>query len=107
MKSKNILIVLLITLFSKAVSQNQLLKMEDIWGNPQFVAHRESGLKSMKDGIHYTDIAADEKNKTADILIYEYKTGNVTDTLVRGTNLIPKGSAKPLSFSPTKSIFII
>ncbi|MEO5572624.1 MAG: S9 family peptidase [Bacteroidia bacterium] len=99
MKSKNILLVLFTTLFLKAGSQNQLLKMEDIWSNPRFVAHREGGLKSMKDGIHYTDVAADEMNKTVDILIYEYKSGKVTDTLVRGLNLIPKGSAKPLAFS--------
>ena len=53
----------------------------------------------MNDGVHYTNTSDDEKNKTTDILVYEYKTGKVTDTLAKGINLVLKGTSKPIDFA--------
>jgi dipeptidyl-peptidase 4 len=102
MKLKNLFIIVFILLFGNSYPQGQLLKPEDIWSSSQFVARKVSGLESMKDGIHYTNTSDDEKNKTTDILIYEYKSGKVIDTLVRGVNLVPGGSSKPIDFSDYK-----
>ncbi len=99
MKSKSSIIFLFIFIFQNAFSQNQLLKLEDIWGNPQFVAKGVADLRPMKDGMHYTNTVANETDKTTDILIYEYKTGMVTDTLVKGKWLIAGNATTPISFS--------
>lgn len=88
---------LLIT--SLSFSQNQLLKLEDIFGNRQFVAREVSGFRTMKDGLHYTNTAVDEKNNTTNILVYEYKTGNVTDTLVKGSSLKANNDTATIDFS--------
>ena len=45
----------------------------------------------MKDGEHYTATATDGKGNQ-DYLIYDFKTGNVTDTLVRGSTLMVNNS---------------
>ncbi|MEP7167956.1 MAG: S9 family peptidase [Bacteroidota bacterium] len=102
MNTKRIFSILFIAIFSHAYSQNQKLKPEDIWSSSQFIAKTVSGLQSMKDGMHYTNTSEDEKNKTTDILVYEYKSGKVTDTLVRGIDLVTKGASKPIKFSNYK-----
>lgn len=73
------MIVCLLLIYEAAFNQaitKQNLKTEDIFGSQQFFAKTVSELTSMKDGERYTDVTE------TGILIYDYKTGNVLDTLV-------------------------
>lgn len=76
----------------KAIMQN--LELSDIFGSTKFAAKSVSELRSMNDGEHYSNI--DEKNN---IVAYEYKTGNATDTLLRIELVRQRTSNKDFSFN--------
>lgn len=50
----------------------------------------------MSDGIHFTSLEGDENGNTY-ILKYEYKTGKVTDTLVKNIDLVMSGEEGAIS----------
>lgn len=90
------LIALSLMLFQTAFSQKQL-SLEDIWLKNEFSIKRPAGFTPLKDGKSYAQITDNAVTKTADILIYDYATGIVTDTLVPGRLLIPQDSTKPIT----------
>jgi dipeptidyl-peptidase-4 len=55
----------------------KMLSYADIWGNPQFVAKTPGELKSMKDGITYSNV-----DNSGNIIRYSFKTNKITDTLL-------------------------
>ncbi|MBI4945183.1 MAG: S9 family peptidase [Bacteroidetes bacterium] len=67
---------LLFTLCSFA--QKKEITLEDIWQNKTFAVKRIQGTRSMKNGEHYTTL---DNNR---IVMYEYKTGNAVDTVLKG-----------------------
>ncbi len=75
-----------------AATDKKNLKLDDIWGNPQFSARTVSELSSMKDGERYTDV-----NENG-ILIYDYKSGNLLDTLV-STAMLEKANGGKFDFT--------
>lgn len=74
-----------------AQETEKTFSLENTVKQAEFRAEGVYGLKSMKDGQHYCSTVK------GNILIYSYKTGEVVDTLVRGSDLIPTGEDKPLS----------
>jgi len=89
MKATLFLFTLALTLTS-AFSQDKLT-IEDIWLKNSFTAKTSKGFTPMKDGEHYVATAGDGKGNE-DYLIYDFKTGKVTDTLVKGSELQLNGS---------------
>lgn len=80
-----------ISLLPAPVLQN--LELTDIFGNTKFAAKSVSELRSMNDGEHYSN--TDDKNN---IIVYEYKSGNAIDTIVRIETLKEKSANKDFSF---------
>jgi dipeptidyl-peptidase 4 len=68
-------------------AQKKELSNELIWGKPTFAAKSIQGLRSMKDGKHYTSFHTNSDTKEKFILQYEYSTGKVSDTIVRSSEL--------------------
>jgi len=62
------------------------ITLEDLWKNRTFQQKTVSGVRSMKDGIHYTTLTHEEDNSY--IIQYEYKTGKVVDTILKSDWLI-------------------
>jgi dipeptidyl-peptidase 4 len=70
---------------SLLVAQDKTLKLEDIWGNKQFSATTLQEVKSMNDGMHYTDLITTEKGQF--IIKKEIAQDKTVDTLFRGSIL--------------------
>jgi dipeptidyl-peptidase-4 len=82
------------------------ISQEDIWARPTFRAKSVSGLKSMKDGLHYS--AYDQTMGKEALVKYEYKTGSAASQIVLLSDLKPEGSDKAIVtegylFSPDES----
>ncbi|MFM7822799.1 MAG: hypothetical protein ACKPB3_03395, partial [Bacteroidota bacterium] len=62
---KAILLFLFIQLISVNLlhAQQPKLALEDIWGSRKFVAFGLMDVRSMKDGLHYSELIADEKGQ--------------------------------------------
>jgi dipeptidyl-peptidase-4 len=55
------------------------LKLEDIWASRQFMSSGLGEVRSMKDGIHFTEMVSDAGIQY--ITKLEFKTGNTKDTI--------------------------
>ncbi len=69
--------MLLIT--SLVNAQNSSLKLEDIWASRQFMSSGLGEVRSMKDGIHFTELVSEAGIQY--ITKLEFKTGNTKDTI--------------------------
>lgn len=69
--------LLLLTSFVSA--QNSQLKLEDIWASRQFTSSGLGEVRSMKDGIHFTEMVSNAGIQY--ITKVEFKTGNTKDTI--------------------------
>lgn len=85
-----ILIAVLATISNFSLAQSNTKKQlsnEDIWGKPLFGARGISGLRSMRDGKHYSSFYVHPQTKETYILAYEYATGKVSDTILKASEL--------------------
>ncbi|MBK8413596.1 MAG: S9 family peptidase [Bacteroidetes bacterium] len=79
---KNIKITMLCGLLlitSLVNAQNSTLKLEDIWASRQFISSGLGEVRSMKDGIHFTEMVSNAGIQY--ITKVEFKTGNTKDTI--------------------------
>lgn len=80
----------LTSIASFSTAQNNTKKQlsnEEIWGKPMFSARGISGLRSMKDGKHYSSFYIHPQTKETYILAYEYASGKVSDTILKASEL--------------------
>jgi len=77
-----------------ASAQKKEITLEDLFQKNTFAVKRIYGIRSMKDGEHYTTQGANESGQF--IVMYEYKTGNAVDTVLKSQWLAPslKGEDK-------------
>lgn len=80
-------------------AQKKNLEISDFAGNRQFFTKPVAGLRSMADGKRYTEMVSNENTKATDIIIFDYRTGQTLDTLVRGNSLMRPGGNQPLTYS--------
>jgi len=73
---------------SHAQPTKKEITLEDLWKNRTFQQKTVSGVRSMKDGIHYTTLTHEEGSSY--IIQYGYKTGKVVDTILKSDWLIVK-----------------
>jgi hypothetical protein len=85
-----IFLVATLTFVSAPLFRQSKLTIEDIWSKYAFAGNSVEGFSSMKDGEHFSAIEEDGTGNQ-NYLIYSYSTGKVTDTIVRGKELIPPG----------------
>jgi dipeptidyl-peptidase-4 len=91
MKKLFSLLLVITTISSFSQTGTKKITLDDIFKNRKFASKGVSGLNSMKDGEHYCQLKKDSLN------VYEYATGNLTQTLVTSKNLIPAGDTSPIS----------
>src|SRR4030095_954746 len=65
-------------------AQQGMLKLEDIFGSKQFAAAGLPEVRSMNDGVHFTELTNEEN--MAVIVKNDYKTGKTVDTLFKSTS---------------------
>jgi dipeptidyl-peptidase-4 len=95
MNSKLSTLTLALTLtFTSTFSQSKIT-IEDIWQKYSFTGKSAKGFTPLKDGAHYVAKEIDSKGST-NYLIYDYTLGKVTDTLVKGSDLVPPGFQDPI-----------
>jgi dipeptidyl-peptidase-4 len=85
------LLLILSAISSFSQPGTKKITLDDIFKNRKFGSKGISGLNSMKDGEHYYQFKKDSIN------VYEYATGNLTQTLVTLKDLIPAGDTAPIS----------
>lgn len=68
-------------------AQKKELNNDIIWGKSQFIPKSIAGLRSMKDGKHYSSFYTHPDTKETYILEYEYATGKVSDTILKSSEL--------------------
>jgi dipeptidyl-peptidase-4 len=99
MKSIKLTLLSLSILFASSVfcqEKPKNIKLEEIWKYYKFMPKNISGMNSLSDGIHYTSI------KNGSLVVYDYKKGDSTTTLIYADKLIPKGTDKPIRLSSFK-----
>ncbi len=64
-------------------AQEKTISLDDIWLNGTFNAKGVSGFQPSTDGETYTRLEYDRSNNRNFIVKYNYKTGNVVDTIYR------------------------
>ena len=64
-------------------AQEKTISLDDIWLNGTFNAKGVSGFQPSTDGETYTRLEYDRNNNRNFIVKYNYKTGNVVDTIYR------------------------
>ncbi len=87
-------LVFIISLSGFAQSGKKEISLEDIWSGSTFSSKSVSGVKSMKDGNHYTTLSRASDDLA--IVKYEYKTGKAVDTLLKKSWLVLSDDAKKL-----------
>ena len=83
----------LLMITAPAQTQKKSITLEDIFKSRKFSSRSVSGIRSMKDGIHFTQVKNDSLN------VYEYETGRYVRTILTSKQLVPKGDTLPLPIS--------
>ena len=89
-KLLSILVIGLQLLQLVAQGPEKSFTLENTMKNPIFYPDGVYGIVSMNDGRHYCSLEG------GNILVYDYRKGEVTDTLVKGKELLPRGSDHPI-----------
>jgi dipeptidyl-peptidase-4 len=69
------------------LAQQSDLKLEDIWASRQFAAKDLPEVRSMKNGLHFSELVGSGSSQA--IVKVEFKTGNTVDTLWKASIAMP------------------
>ena len=83
----------ILSLPSLAQSSKKSISLEDVFKARKFSSKGVSGIRSMKDGIHFTQVKNDSLN------VFEYETGKYVKTILTSKQLILPGDTVPLPVS--------
>ncbi|MBI3502971.1 MAG: S9 family peptidase [Bacteroidetes bacterium] len=86
-------------------AQKKQITLEDIFQKNTFAVKRIYGIRSMKDGEHYTTL--DDNGKQQFIVKHDYKTGKVSDTILKSDGLVPKIEMDDYRFSEDENKILI
>jgi dipeptidyl-peptidase-4 len=84
------LLFMILAIPSLAQTEKKSISFDDVFKNRKFSSRPVQGMRSMKDGIHYTQVRKDSLN------VYEYSSGKYVRTLLTSAMLVPKGDTVPL-----------
>ncbi len=87
----SLLVFLLFQIILFGQSTKKEFTLENVFQSPQFYARGVYGIVPLNDGNSYCMLQADS------ILVYDYKTGEKTATIVTKDKLIPEGDTIPIS----------
>lgn len=77
--SAHLTLFLISGLLNPSLAQQSDLKLEDIWASRQFAAKDLPAVRSMNNGLHFSELVG--SGATQAIVKVEFKTGNTIDTL--------------------------
>ena len=83
--------IILISAWSQ--TEKKLITLEDIYKSRKFSSRGVYGIRSMKDGVHFSQVKNDSLN------VYEYATGNYVKTITTSKQLMLEGDTVPLPLS--------
>jgi hypothetical protein len=72
-----LLVFIIVATAQSGSAQKQLLKLEDIWANRQFFAAGLPEIRSMNNGLHFTELINDEQGYY--IVVNEFSSGKSID----------------------------
>ncbi|MCE3260371.1 MAG: peptidase [Bacteroidetes bacterium] len=101
-------IVFLLLLVPALFKSQEKITLEDIWVKYSFYPKSAEGFNVMNDGVHYVDVAEDEK-ATA-LVQYELKSGKKIKELVKGEDLKFNGKNLDIhtyQFSPNEDKLLL
>ncbi|MGY5848129.1 S9 family peptidase [Salegentibacter sp. HM20] len=81
MRFKYVVLGLLIAATSAVYAQEKKISLEDIWGG-EFSQERLQSLQSLNNGKEYIVLNRDRENQTTQIDVYDYKSGNLSRSLI-------------------------
>jgi len=70
-------------------AQNELLKVEDVWASRQFASSGLPEVRSMNDGLHYSELDTEGSNQY--IFRNDFRTGKTIDTIFNSSLLQKDG----------------
>lgn len=85
--------------------QKKEITLEDIWMKNTFAVKKVNGIRSMKDGEHYTTLSENALEQF--IVKYEYKTGNAVDTILKSSWMKPLTEIEDYQFSSDETKILI
>ncbi len=83
---RSVALIFLTAFYFQAQAQDAEITLEKIWKTGEFSARSVSGIRSMKDGKHFTKIDRDSNGRQY-IVKYAYDSGEATDTLFRPSDV--------------------
>lgn len=86
MRFKYVVLGLLIAATSAVYAQEKKISLEDIWGG-EFSQERLQSLQSLNNGKEYIVLNRDRENQTTQIDVYDYKSGNLSRSLINTKNI--------------------
>jgi dipeptidyl-peptidase 4 len=81
---RTLLALLILAIFGAQVFA-QPITLDDVWGRNAFKTEGVRGLRSMKDGKHYTALSGAETDRT--VVKFAYKTGEEVERLITAAEL--------------------
>jgi dipeptidyl-peptidase 4 len=99
--------VILLQILSQFTSQAQKsnLTLEDIWGSRKFVAFGLMDVRSMNDGLHYSEMT-DNGNELS-IVKMSYATGKTVDTIFKTSTTDLTAAVEEYAFSSDENLLIL
>ena len=86
-------------------AQKSNLTLEDIWGSRKFVAFGLMDVRSMNDGLHYSELTGSGDAQC--IVKMSFATGNVVDTLFRISSVELSEAVEEYAFSKDENLIIL
>ncbi|MEM7162954.1 MAG: DPP IV N-terminal domain-containing protein [Bacteroidota bacterium] len=102
-----ILLFYLFICFSVHFYAQEELTNELIWYSGEFRMGYVSGLESMNDGLHYTQLDFDRRSGAVQINKYAYKSGEKVATLFDSSEMEPKINVDAYEFSADESQLLL
>ncbi|HET7819242.1 MAG TPA: S9 family peptidase [Bacteroidia bacterium] len=86
----SLILILTFPTYTSSYAQKKEVTLEDIFKKNVFPVKKIEGIRSMKNGVHYSTLSTTPKEQC--IVMYEYKTGNAIDTILK-SSWLKSGSA--------------
>jgi len=97
----------LLLFLSIGLSAQQEITIKDIWQKGIFMPDYVWGMRSMKDGDHYSKLSYDDAQHSVSLIAYNYEDGEANDTLFSDKWVSEKLSISDYAFSRDESKILL
>jgi dipeptidyl-peptidase-4 len=100
-----LLLASMIQLAMPSSAQKTNLTLEDIWGSRKFVAFGLMDVRSMNDGLHYSELTG--SGDAQSIVKMSFATGKTVDTLFKKISTPLQETVEEYTFSNDESLILV